>query len=44
MVSFSESIMTLLTVNENCLQHSLELGNCQGSYYADVGSSAFKLL
>ena len=44
MVSFSESIKTLLTVNENCLQHSLELGNCQGGYYADVDSSAFELL
>ena len=26
MASFSESIKTLLTVNENCLQHSLEVG------------------
>ena len=42
MVSFSEK--TLLTVNENCLQHSLKLGNCQGGYYADVDSSAFELL
>ena len=44
MVSFPESIKTLLTVNENCLQHSLELGNCQGDYYADFDSSAFELL
>ena len=44
MVSFPESIKTLLTVNENCLQHSLELGNCQGGYYVDVDSSAFELL
>ena len=44
MVSFSESIKTLLTVNENCLRHSLELGNCQDGYYADVDSSAFELL
>ena len=43
-VSFSESIKTLLTVNKNRLQHSLELGNCQGGYHADVDSSAFKLL
>ena len=44
MVSFLESIMTLLIVNENYLQHSLALGNCQDSYYADVNSSAFELL
>ena len=44
MVSFSESTKTLLTVNENYLQHSLELGNCQDGYYADVDSSVFKLL
>ena len=39
MTSFSESIKTLLTVNENCLQHSLELGNRRNCYYADVDSS-----
>ena len=44
MVSFLESIMTLLIVNENYLQHSLALGNCQDGYYADVDSSAFELL
>ena len=44
MVSFSKSIKTLLTLNENCLQHSLELGNCQGGYYADADGSAFELL
>ena len=44
MVSFSESINTLLNVNENCLQHSLELGNCRDGYYADVDSIASKLL
>ena len=44
MVSFSESVKTLLTVNENCLQHSLELGNCQGDCYDDIDSSGFKLL
>ena len=43
MASFSESIKTFLTVNENCLQHSLELGNCQDGYYADVDSSVFEL-
>ena len=31
MVSFSESIKALLTVNKNCLHHSLELGNCQSA-------------
>ena len=44
MASFSESIKALLTVNQNCLQHSLELGNCRDSYYADVDSSVFELL
>ena len=44
MVLFSELIKTLLTVVENCLQHSLELGNCQDGYYADVDSSVFELL
>ena len=44
MTSFSELIKTLLTVDENCLQHSLELGNCEDSYYADVDSSVFELL
>ena len=44
MASFSESIKALLTVNENCLQNSLELGNCQNSYYVDVDSIVFELL
>ena len=44
MASLSELTKTLLTVNENCLQHSLELGNCQDGYYADVDSSVFELL
>ena len=44
MASFSESKMALLIVNENCLQYSLALGNCQEGYYADVDSSAFELL
>ena len=44
MASFSKSIMTRLIVNENCLQCSLALGNCQDGYYADVDSSAFELL
>ena len=44
MASFSESIMTLLIVSENCLQHSLELGNCEDGYYADANSSVFELL
>ena len=44
MVSFLGSIMTLLIVNENYLQHSPALGNCQDGYYADVDSSAFELL
>ena len=44
MASFSESIMTLLTVSENCLQHSLELGNCEDGYYADANNSVFELL
>ena len=39
MTSFSESIKTLLTVNENCFQHSLELGNRRNCYYADVDGS-----
>ena len=39
MTSFSESIKTLLTVNENCLQHSLELGNRRNCNYVDVDSS-----
>ena len=43
MAPFSESIRTFLTVNGNCLQHSLELGNCQDDYYADVDSSVFEL-
>ena len=43
MASFSELIKTLLTLNENCLQHSLELENCQDGYYADVDSSVFEL-
>ena len=43
MASFSESIMTLLIVNENCLQHSLELGNCQEDYRANVDSSVLEL-
>ena len=42
--SFSELINTLFTVNENCLQHSLELGNCPDGYYADVNSSVFESL
>ena len=44
MVSFLESIMTLLIANESYLQHSLALGNCQDGYYADVDSSAFGLV
>ena len=44
MASFSESIMTLLIVNENCLQHSLALGHCQDGYYADVDCSVVELL
>ena len=44
MDSFAESMKTFLTVNENCLQHSLELGNCRGSYYADADSITFELL
>ena len=36
--------MTLLILNENCLQHSLALQNCQDDYYADVDSSIFELL
>ena len=36
--------MTLLIVNENCLQHSLGLGNCEDGYYADVDSSVFEQL
>ena len=44
MVSFLESIMTLLIVNENYLQHSLALGNCQDGYYADVDNRTFELL
>ena len=44
MASFSELIKTLLTVNKNYLQHSVELGNCQDGYYADVDSSIFELL
>ena len=43
MASFPELVKTLLTVNENCLLHSLELGNCQDDYYADVDSSVFEL-
>ena len=42
--SITESVKTLLTVNENCLQHSLELWNCWDGYYADVDGSAFELL
>ena len=44
MVSFMESIVTLLIVNKKHLQHSLTLGNCRDSYYADVDSNAFELL
>ena len=44
MASLSELTKTLLTVNENCLQHSLELGNCQDGYYADADSSVLELL
>ena len=44
MASFSELIMTLLIANENCLKHSLELGNCQDGYYADVDRGVFKSL
>ena len=44
MTSFLELIKTLLTVDENCLQHSLELGNCHDGYYADIDSSVFELL
>ena len=44
MATFSESIMTLLIVSENCLQHSLELGICEDGYYADANSSLFELL
>ena len=36
--------MTFLIVNENYLQPSLALGNCQDGYYADVDSSTFELL
>ena len=42
--SFLESIEALLTVNENFLQHSLELGNYRDGYYPDVDNSAFQLL
>ena len=44
MVSFMESIMTLLFVNKKHLQHSLTLGNCRDGYYADVDGNAFELL
>ena len=44
MASFSEPIEIILTVNENCLQHSLEFVNCQYGYYADVDSSVFESL
>lgn len=44
MASFSESIKTVLTVNENCLQRSLELWNCKDGYYADVDGSNLELL
>ena len=43
MASFSESIMTLLIVNENCSQHSLELGNCQEDHSANVDSTVLEL-
>ena len=44
MASFSELIKSVLTVNESCLHHSLETGNYQDGYYADVDSSVFELL
>ena len=43
MALFPKLVKTLLTVNENCLLHSLELGNCQDGYYTDVDSSASEL-
>ena len=53
MASFSESIKTLLTVDESCLelwtfsvtlQHYLKLWKCQDGYHADANSSVFELL
>lgn len=44
MALFSEPIEIILTVNANCLQHSLEFVNCQYGYYANVDSSVFESL
>ena len=42
MASFSESIKTFLTVNENCLKRSIELR--RDRYYTDADSSVFEML
>ena len=42
MASFSESIKTFLTVNENCLKRSIELR--RDCYYTDADSSVFEML
>ena len=42
MASFSESINTFLTVNENCLKRSIELR--RDCYYTDADSSVFEML
>ena len=44
MSSFSGSIKILLTVNGNCVQHSLRHWNCRDGYYADVAGREIELL